>query len=46
MSGIDVEQLLREVTPAAPCGEDLEYDAAFMEMTRDSVDFHAGVPAP
>ena len=41
MSAIDVEQLLRELSPDAPCGEDLEYDAAFMEMTR----LAAGKPA-
>ncbi len=34
MSAIDVEQLLREVSADSPCGDDLEYDAAFMEMTR------------
>jgi type VI secretion system protein ImpA len=34
MSAIDVEKLLSEVSPDSPSGEDLEYDAAFMEMTR------------
>ena len=41
MSAIDVEQLLREVSADSPCGDDLEYDAAFMEMTR----LAAGNPA-
>ena len=41
MSAIDVEQLLREVSADSPCGDDLEYDAAFMEMTR----LAAGTPA-
>ena len=41
MSSIDVEQLLRDISPDAPCGADLEYDAAFMEMTRNA----AGKPA-
>jgi type VI secretion system protein ImpA len=34
MSAIDVEKLLTEVSPGSPAGDDLEYDAAFMEMTR------------
>ncbi len=34
MSAIDVEKLLSEISPDNPSGEDLEYDAAFMEMTR------------
>ncbi len=34
MSVIDVEGLLGEVSAEEPCGEDLEYDAAFGEMTR------------
>ena len=29
---IDVESLLFEVSPEAPCGEDLSYDAAFLEL--------------
>ncbi|MHC4111118.1 MAG: type VI secretion system protein TssA [Planctomycetota bacterium] len=29
---IDVESLLFEVSPEAPCGEDLSYDAAFLAM--------------
>ncbi len=41
MSAIDVDQLLREVSADSPCGDDLEYDAAFMEMTR----LAAGTPA-
>jgi type VI secretion system protein ImpA len=41
MSAIDVEQLLREVSPDSPCGDDLEYDAAYLEMTRAA----AGKPA-
>jgi type VI secretion system protein ImpA len=34
MSGIDVEILLAEVAPESPCGDDLEYDAAFGELER------------
>jgi type VI secretion system protein ImpA len=34
MSVIDTEQLLRELSADAPCGADLEYDPAFMEMAR------------
>jgi len=34
MSAIDVEKLLSEISPDNPSGDDLEYDAAFMEMTR------------
>jgi len=41
MSAIDVERLLQEISAASPCGDDLEYDAAFMEMTR----LAAGKPA-
>lgn len=32
MTGIDIEKLLEEVSPDAPGGEDLEYDAAFIAM--------------
>jgi type VI secretion system protein ImpA len=41
MSVIDVDRLLAEVSSDTPCGENLEYDAAFMEMTRVA----AGRPA-
>lgn len=34
MSAIDVEELLQPVPGADPCGEDLEYDAAFGELER------------
>ena len=34
MSVINVEELLQEVSPDVPCGEDLEYDPEFGEMTR------------
>ena len=34
MSAIDVEKLLSEISPDHPAGDDLEYDPAFMEMTR------------
>jgi len=34
MAVIDVEQLLQEIDPEAPCGEDLEYDPAFGELER------------
>lgn len=34
MSVIDVEQLLSQITVDAPCGEDLEYDPAFVEMEK------------
>jgi type VI secretion system protein ImpA len=41
MADIDVEALLREVSPDTPCGPDLEYDAAFLELHRAA----AGKPA-
>ena len=36
MAVVDVSQLLAEVSPESPCGEDLEYDPAFGEMERAS----------
>lgn len=36
MSVIDVDNLLQEITPDAPCGEDLEYDPQFGEMERSA----------
>lgn len=35
MSSIDVEQLLKEVSPDAPCGENLEYDADYLALERE-----------
>jgi len=32
MSAVDIDALLREVEPAAPCGPNLEYDAAFIKL--------------
>jgi type VI secretion system protein ImpA len=32
MTVVDVDFLLQEVDPAAPCGPNLEYDAAFLEL--------------
>ena len=34
MPVIDVNRLLKPVTDAAPCGDNLEYDAAFGELER------------
>lgn len=34
MSAIDVEQFLSDLSADDPCGPDLEYDAAFLELTR------------
>jgi len=34
MGIIDIERLLEEVSPDAPCGDDLEYDGEFLEMAR------------
>ena len=34
MSVLDVEQLLEPISPDAPCGENLEYDADFGELER------------
>ena len=31
---IDVNKLLAEISPKAPCGEDLSYDPAFLELER------------
>ena len=36
MSTIDVETLLQPVSADGPCGEDLEYDAAFGELERSA----------
>ena len=41
MSGLDLDQWLQEVSSASPCGDDLEYDGEFLEMTRAA----AGKPA-
>ncbi len=30
----DVQRLLQPVSPTSPCGDDLEYDAAFLELER------------
>ncbi len=35
MSSIDVEQLLKAVSPDAPCGENLEYDADYLALERE-----------
>jgi type VI secretion system protein ImpA len=35
MSAIDLEQLLKEISPEAPSGKDLEYDGAFIELETD-----------
>ncbi|MCF6281477.1 MAG: type VI secretion system protein TssA [Candidatus Polarisedimenticolaceae bacterium] len=34
MSAIDIENLLLEISSETPCGEDLEYDPAFVELER------------
>jgi type VI secretion system protein ImpA len=34
MSVIELEQFLSQISADAPCGEDLEYDSAFMEMEK------------
>ena len=34
MTHFDVEALLTEISPDAPCGEDISYDAAFLELER------------
>ncbi len=34
MTHFDVEALLAEISPDAPCGEDISYDAAFLELER------------
>ena len=34
MAILDVEKLLTELSPEAPCGEDLTYDPAYMELDR------------
>jgi type VI secretion system protein ImpA len=36
MSTIDADALVAEISPDAPCGEDLEYDAAFGELERSA----------
>lgn len=37
MSTIDVEALLQEVSPDAPCGPDLEYDPVFITLEQEAV---------
>jgi len=37
MSTIDVEALLEEVAPDAPCGPDLEYDPAFIALEQEAI---------
>lgn len=36
MGLLDVEKLLAEISPEAPCGEDLSYDAAYVEFDRSA----------
>ena len=36
MSVLDLDQLLQDVAPDAPCGADPEYDPAFLEMEREA----------
>lgn len=36
MSGVDIEELLRELSPESPCGDNLEYDEAFGELERSA----------
>lgn len=36
MSVIDIDKLLEEIDPDAPCGEDLEYDPAFIELEQNA----------
>ncbi len=35
MNDIDAEELLKEISSDLPCGEDLEYDAGFMQLLQD-----------
>lgn len=35
MSSIDVEQILKAVSPDAPCGDNLEYDADYLALERE-----------
>ena len=34
MTHFDVDALLAEISPDAPCGEDISYDADFLELER------------
>lgn len=36
MAFIDIEKLLRDISPDAPCGPDLEYDAEFVALLQDA----------
>jgi type VI secretion system protein ImpA len=36
VSAIDVERLLHPISDDSPCGDDLEYDAAFLAMQREA----------
>ena len=37
MSTIDVEALMREIEPSAPCGPNLEYDPAFLALEQEAL---------
>jgi type VI secretion system protein ImpA len=37
MSTIDVEALLQEIEPGAPCGPNLEYDPAFLALEQEAI---------
>jgi len=41
MSTIDIESLLSEISPEAPCGENLEYDPDYLRLEKES----KGTPA-
>ena len=34
MTHLDVDALLTEISPDAPCGEDISYDVAFLDLER------------
>ncbi|KPK76884.1 MAG: hypothetical protein AMJ79_05170 [Phycisphaerae bacterium SM23_30] len=46
MGVIEVEKLLEQITPEAPCGEDIEYDQAFLELAGLVQPSQAGLVGP
>ena len=46
MGVVDVQKLLEPIAPDAPCGEDIEYDQAFLELTQAIQPSQTGVVGP
>ena len=46
MGVVDIQKLLESINPDAPCGEDIEYDQAFLELTQAIQPSQTGVVGP